>query len=82
MAISGLLGNVRRKGEPDFTDRLPPAVGSADPAMVAPYAGPGDAMPNADVGNLNQSPNQDVLGYLQAALRYLQQQGVAGAPGA
>jgi hypothetical protein len=39
-------------------------------------------MPNADVGNLNQAPNQEVLGYLQAALRYLQQQGAAGTRGA
>jgi hypothetical protein len=72
MAISGLLGSAVSSA-PDWTDRLPPAVGTADPGMVVqPYADPGYAMPNADVGNLNQSPNQEVLGYLQAALREIQ----------
>jgi hypothetical protein len=52
----------------DWTTRLPAATGTADPNMVAqPYANPGYAMPNADVGNLNQSPNQVVPGYLPAA---------------
>ena len=63
----------------DFTSRLPPATASADPNMVAsPYADPGYAMPNVDLGNLNQAPGQEVSGWLPASaqmnpllLRYL-----------
>jgi len=68
MPYSGLLGPVA----PDsFTSRLSlgrHGIANADPGMVAqPYADPGYAMPNADVGNLNQAPGQDVTGTLPAA---------------
>jgi hypothetical protein len=74
MAVSGLLGDLHRHRGSDFTDRLPPAVASADPGMVArPYDD--TARYNElgiDQGNLNQSPNpDDVIGYLQAALQRL-----------
>jgi hypothetical protein len=69
MPYSGLLGPAVTD---DFTHRLGAArrhgVASADPGMVAqPPVDPGYAMPNADVGNLNQSPGQDVTGTLPAA---------------
>jgi hypothetical protein len=56
----------------DFTSRLQtmrPAVDNADPRMVVkPYADPGYAMPNPNLGNLNQAPGQEVGGTLPANL--------------
>ena len=52
-------------GANDWTARLPPGSPGADQGMVAqPYADPGYGMPNAFVGNLNQSPGMNVGGYL------------------
>lgn len=52
-------------GANDWTARLPPGSPGADQGMVAqPYADPGYSMPNAFVGNLNQSLGQTVGGYL------------------
>ena len=34
--------------------------------VAAPPVDPGYAMPNVDMGNLNQSPNQTVTGWLPA----------------
>jgi hypothetical protein len=40
---------------------------NADPRMIAqPPTDPGYAMPNADVGNLNQMPGVEVSGWLPA----------------
>jgi hypothetical protein len=59
----------RQQQQPGFTGRLPPAVGNADPRMVAqPGADPGYAMPNVAPGNLNQAPGQAVGGTLPAGL--------------
>ena len=64
---------MRKAREPDdFTARLSQqirrAIGSADRGMVVqPYADPGYAMPNVDVGNLNQMPGQEVSGWLPSA---------------
>ena len=61
------VGNPYRPspGANDWTARLPPGSPSADQGMaVQPYADPGYGMPNAYVGNLNQSPGQTVGGYL------------------
>ena len=52
-------------GANDWTARLPPGAPGADTGMVVqPYADPGYGMPNAYVGNLNQSPGVAVGGYL------------------
>jgi hypothetical protein len=68
LQLIAMQTGMPRRAAGDWTDRLPPAAGSADPNMVAqPYANPGYAMPSVDQGNLNQSPNQQVLGYLPAA---------------
>jgi hypothetical protein len=78
---SGLLGDALGGGGDDFTTRLRRrhGVASADPGMVAqPPVDPGYAMPNVDLGNLNQMPGQDVSGWLptsdqqQLLLRALQ----------
>jgi hypothetical protein len=54
--FAGRLGNIR------------PGSISADPGMVVqPPVDPGYAMPNAHVGNLNQTPGQAVGGWLPAA---------------
>ena len=51
-----------------------PSYGTADPRMtVQPYADPGNAMPNADMGNLNQSPGLVVPGTLPASAQQPQQ---------
>ena len=54
----------------DWTARLGVNRGgqpAADPAMVVqPTNDPGYAMPNVDIGNLNQSPGQVVTGWLPA----------------
>jgi hypothetical protein len=43
------------------------AYGDADPRMVVqPYADPGYRMPNTGEGNLNQSPGQEIGGWLPA----------------
>jgi len=62
----GLQSNALGPGL-DFTGRLPPAVGSADPRMIVqPPIDPGYAMPNANIGNLNQMPGVEVSGALRA----------------
>ena len=54
-------------GAKDWTARLPPGSPGADTGMVVqPYADPGYGMPNAFVGNLNQSPGLVVGGVLRA----------------
>jgi hypothetical protein len=63
------IGNLYRPpyGANDWTARLPPGSPSADPGMVVlPYTDPGYGMPNADIGNLNQSPGLAVGGALRA----------------
>jgi hypothetical protein len=63
------LGPPPQAGFIGMLSRLRPGQANADPSMVAsPYANGGDAMPNADLGNLNQMPGQVVSGWLQAGL--------------
>ena len=71
MPFRGLLGSAV-SDDSDFTHRLQtmrPATEGADPRMVAqPPIDPGYAMPNVDLGNLNQMPGQDVSGWLPSSL--------------
>ncbi len=67
-AAGGHIGPNPYLRKDDFTGRLPPAVARADPRMIRqPSSDPGYAMPNPDVGNLNQRPGIEVSGTLGAA---------------
>jgi hypothetical protein len=84
-----MAGYARFDPAGDWTARMGANRGdpNADPRMVVqPSNDPGYAMPNADMGNLNQMPGVEVSGWLPANmspndpayeqwLRLLRQQG-------